>query len=112
MFTFAIPWKLPGIGPWSLQRYIKEIEDGETHDVVSALEYWQCRKAVYPRLSVIAEDLVCAPASEAFVERIYFCGRHVVERQKESHGQIFRNASLSEIKLQISGYVIVYVIVV
>ena len=37
----------------------------------SALNFWSERKLQYPLLAPIAEDLVCAPASEAFVERIF-----------------------------------------
>ena len=38
---------------------------------VAALDFWLQRTAVYPRLTPLAEDFVAAPASEAFVERIF-----------------------------------------
>ena len=40
---------------------------------VAALDFWLQRMAVYPRLTPLAED-VAAPASEAFVERIFSVG--------------------------------------
>ena len=55
---------------------------------VAALDFWLQRTAVYPRLSPLAEDVVAALASEAFVERIFSVagllssGRH--NRMKQS----------------------------
>jgi hypothetical protein len=40
-----------------------------------SLQFWHARKVVYPCLSVIAQDYLCAPASQAYVERIFsVCG--------------------------------------
>ena len=41
-----------------------------------ALIFWHKRHASYPLLAPVAEDLLAAPASQAFVERIFFslCG--------------------------------------
>jgi len=38
---------------------------------VAALDFWLQRTSVYTRLTPLAEDVVAAPASEAFVERIF-----------------------------------------
>jgi len=40
-----------------------------------ALQFWEQRMPVYPRLAPLAQDLISAPASQAFVERIFsVCG--------------------------------------
>ena len=39
--------------------------------VMDSLQFWQQKKMIYPLLAPLAEDLVSAPASEAFVERIF-----------------------------------------
>jgi len=55
-----------------LNKYVGEISEGHTS---SALEFWRSRRSVYSFLAPIAEDLVSAPASQAFVERIFsLCG--------------------------------------
>jgi hAT family C-terminal dimerisation region len=52
-----------------IQKYTQEVVG--MGNVSCALDFWLQRKAMYPRLATIAEDLVSAPASEAFVERIF-----------------------------------------
>ena len=50
-----------------------ELRNGQP--VSDALTFWQERRKVYPLLAPLAEDLVSAPASQAFVERIFsVCG--------------------------------------
>lgn len=34
-------------------------------------QFWKSREMVYPRLHMLAQDLIAAPASEAFCERIF-----------------------------------------
>lgn len=56
-----------------LSKYLIELRNSPP--VGDALEFWQDRRKVYPQLTPIAEDLVSAPASQAFVERIFsVCG--------------------------------------
>ena len=51
------------------QTAVKPLEPHE------ALPFWIRRHAVYPRLASLAEDLTAAPASQAYVERIFsLCG--------------------------------------
>jgi len=39
------------------------------------LSFWHDRQAVFPTLTPIAQDLMAAPASQAYVERIFsVCG--------------------------------------
>ena len=52
-----------------LAKYVQEVE--VQMSITNALDFRLLHKHVYPRLSMIAEDLVSAPASEAFVERIF-----------------------------------------
>ena len=39
--------------------------------VVDALNFWIQRSVVYPLLTPVALDLISAPASQAYVERIF-----------------------------------------
>jgi len=56
-----------------LSKYLIDIRNTST--VSDAIEFWKDRSAVYPRLAPLAEDLISAPASQAFVERIFsLCG--------------------------------------
>lgn len=56
-----------------LARYLVEAESlGEETKV---LEYWDSKKSVYPTIAKAALNLVSAPASQAYVERIFsLCG--------------------------------------
>ena len=48
----------------------------------SAIEFWQARKAEYPLLSKIAIDLISAPASQAYAERLFnVCGDLMVGKR-------------------------------
>jgi len=55
-----------------LNRYIAEFEQSTVDD---ALGFWAGRRSSYKFLAPTAEDLLAAPASQAFVERIFsVCG--------------------------------------
>lgn len=51
-----------------LNRYSVEVMELCVED---SLHYWRERKTIYPGLSPVAHDLLAAPASEAYVERIF-----------------------------------------
>lgn len=56
-----------------INKYLIELRNSQP--VSDALAFWQERRKVYPLLAPLAEDLVSAPASQAFVERIFsVCG--------------------------------------
>ena len=61
-------------GPQSeLSKYMIEVRNSPA--VADAIQFWHLRRPVYPLLSPLAEDLISAPASQAFVERIFSaCG--------------------------------------
>jgi len=41
----------------------------------NALEYWLLKECQYPNISKLAQDLVSAPSSQAYVERVFsVCG--------------------------------------
>jgi hAT family C-terminal dimerisation region len=41
----------------------------------NGLQFWLDRESAYPRLSQLAEDLICSPAAQAYVERLFsLCG--------------------------------------
>jgi len=55
-----------------LDIYIAEVQDGGTLSV-NAFEFWHARGP--SGLARLAKDLICATASQAYVERIFFvCG--------------------------------------
>ena len=55
-----------------LERYTTEAGDSSCDD---SLDFWNHRHQSYPLLAPLAEDLVSAPASQAYVERVFsVCG--------------------------------------
>lgn len=66
------------VNPVNAVHEMQKYQDKVKHDNtgVKPLQYWQGRVTVYPELAPVAIDLVCAPASQAFVERIFsVCGQ-------------------------------------
>jgi hypothetical protein len=58
-----------------LQYYSAELKKIGVLHANNALQFWLDRHSTYPLLSLLAEDLVSAPASQAYVERIFsVCG--------------------------------------
>jgi len=60
-----------------LSKYIAELEERSHHPgpEQKPLSFWHDHHAVFPILTPIAEDLTAAPASQAYVERIFsVCG--------------------------------------
>jgi hypothetical protein len=55
-----------------MERYEPEQKSVATD---SALEFWLLRVHSYPKLALLAEDEIRAPASQAYVERVFsLCG--------------------------------------
>jgi len=49
--------------------------DGKKYRGTDALDFWLKSEAKYSLLAPLAEDLIAAPASEAYVERVFsVCG--------------------------------------
>ena len=56
-----------------MKRYADNIKQGVCNEM--PLQFWRSRETDYPKLAPVALDLVSAPASQAFVERIFsVCG--------------------------------------
>lgn len=56
-----------------MKKYLNDVKQGVFNE--TPLQFWRSREAVYPNLAPVALDLVSAPASQAFVERIFsVCG--------------------------------------
>jgi len=53
----------------------------------TAREFLKIRQAIYPKLAPVAVDILEAPASQAYVERL-FSLRIVVFKTQKSHDQI------------------------
>ena len=63
----------PHAAATQLARYLTEAADAES--AVDPLDFWAARRSMYSTISPLAEDLLAAPASQAFVERIFsLCG--------------------------------------
>ena len=55
-----------------LARYVTDAAEA---GAVDALEFWSSRRATYSNLLPLADDLLAAPASQAYVERVFsLCG--------------------------------------
>ena len=59
-----------------LNRYIEEVRSSPTDaNALQFWNFWSSRHSSYPLLAPLAEDLLAAPASQAYVERIFsLCG--------------------------------------
>jgi len=53
-----------------IDQYLRELR--ATLPEEDAITFWSRRQAAYPLLALLAQDLVAAPASQAYVERV--CG--------------------------------------
>ena len=57
-----------------IMRYVTQAAAAEAGNV-TALEFWSSRKTTYSSIVSLAEDLLAAPASQAYVERVFsLCG--------------------------------------
>ena len=52
-----------------LNKYFIDIRNSPMYQ--NSLNFWKIRHAVYPHLAPIAEDLIAAPATQAYVERLF-----------------------------------------
>jgi len=57
-------------------QYLHELRAGATLPEEDVITFWSRRQAAYPLLAPLAQDLVAAPASQAYVERV-FSVRHM-----------------------------------
>jgi hypothetical protein len=58
-----------------VMKYMLDLRNFGASNVDNALEFWGSQHITYPELASLAEDVISAPASEAFVERIFsVCG--------------------------------------
>lgn len=58
-----------------IARYMAEAVDSAEADDVCGIHFWSTRKTTYSTIVPLAEDLLAAPASQAFVERVFsLCG--------------------------------------
>jgi len=60
-----------------VSEYLCEAEDRSlsTAHLSDPLRFWADRKNIYDKLSLVAEDIISAPASQAYAERVFpVCG--------------------------------------
>jgi hAT family C-terminal dimerisation region len=59
---------------FELTKYLIEVRNSAVV-VEDAFEFWRLRRPIYLKLAPLAEDLLAAPASQAYVEQIFsVCG--------------------------------------
>ena len=70
------------------------VSDAAEAGAVDALDFWSSRRATYSTLLPLAEDLLAAPASQAYVARVFLlCGLLRLtagRRNRISHSQEMR----------------------
>ena len=86
-----------------LNRYILELTEADM-DIENGFEFWRTRMTVYKLIGPLALDLLSAPASQAFVERIFsLCGlltagcRNRIEKSLEIRSFLKLNQYLLEL---------------
>ena len=79
-----------------------EVEDHQLaiSDASDTMNVWNNRVNIYDKLSLIAQDILAAPASQAYAEKVFFCVRPAY---CWSQKQKFANASLFETEQQSIG---------
>ena len=78
-----------------LQCYYTEIRDTTHLNVDNALKFWTDRESVYPKLSRLGHDLVAAPASQAYVERLFsLCGELTARKRNRTRVTLYRRVFL------------------
>ena len=79
-----------------LNRYTAEFEQSTVDD---ALGFWAARRSSYKLLAPLAEDLLAAPASQAFVERIFsVCGLMTTGRRNRMCKSLEMRACILEVE--------------
>ena len=82
-------------GPQSeINKYLIEIQNSDAMPDHDALKFWSGRRESYPRLVRLAQDLMCALASQAFVQRIFFYVWHPHCRAQKPNAEVPRNEGL------------------
>jgi len=73
-----------------LGKYMAELEDPALRQgsEVNQLLFWKELQAMFPLLKPVAEDLLAAPATQAYVERIFFCLWDYEHWQQKSHVKV------------------------
>ena len=80
----VVPVRTINTAQSELSKYLIEIRNSPP--VSDSLNFWLQRRCIYPQLAPLAEDLLCAPASQAFVERIFsLCGFLSAGRRNRMH---------------------------
>jgi len=75
-----------------LNQYMSEIME---EPITNALEFWCSRRVRYSKLHMLAEDLLCAPALQAYVERVVsLCGMLTAGRRNRMHSSLEMRAFL------------------
>jgi len=77
-----------------LNRYLMELEEGLPEDMDS-LAYWLSKETQYKKIVAVALDLVSAPASQAYVDRIFsVCGELTARKRNRATVNLERRVFL------------------
>jgi len=78
-----------------LQCYQAEIRNTTHLNVDNTLKFWMDREFIYPRLSRLGQDLAAAPASQAYVERVFsLCGELTARKHNRTRVTLYRRVFL------------------
>jgi len=82
--------------PEQLDQYLTEVQHTSADMApTNATSLWKQKSTVYILLAPVAEDFVCAPASQAYVERILsVCGILCTSRRSSMQQSLEMRASL------------------
>jgi len=81
--TTASLFQNPDVAVLQLTCYMTEAAEAGT---VNGLDFWSSRRASYSSIQPLAEDLLAAPASQAFVERVFsLCGLFTAGRRNRAN---------------------------
>ena len=83
-----------------------EVEDHHlaTSDASDTMNFWKNRVNIYDTLSLIAQDILVASASQSYVERGFFCVRPAYCWSHKQNDQVIANASLFETEKKVLAY--------
>jgi len=80
-----------------VSKYLCEVEDHSLSAsyLLDPLRFWADRENIYNKLSLVAEDIISAPASQAYVERVFLvCGMLTTGRRNSMNKSLQMRACL------------------
>jgi hypothetical protein len=87
-----------------ISQYLAEVQDSSFTYTGDAFDFWRQRRQIYKHLAPLAEDLLAAPASQAYVERVFsLCGILTAGRRNRMSKSLAMRVCLKLNKKVLSG---------